>query len=169
MLGKYWWNEWICLFLYFLCPSLHHTDISFMGGGTLPCLFLCTQCLGYCLVQNSPSINIYWTNTQSLEWEKSRLSKQHARPPCLSSPHLALAACSSACLVPGIPSTMATLASSHLNKGIKQVSMALPQGKKVQTMYIWIDGIGEGLHCKIWTLNSEPKCIEELPVEFWWL
>ncbi|CAD7682602.1 unnamed protein product [Nyctereutes procyonoides] len=60
-------------------------------------------------------------------------------------------------------STMATSASSHLNKGIKQVYMSLPQGEKVQAMYIWIDWTGERLCCKTWTLDSEPTGVEELP------
>ncbi|XP_053492189.1 glutamine synthetase-like [Ictalurus furcatus] len=57
---------------------------------------------------------------------------------------------------------MAT-SSSKLNTTVIKWYMDLPQGDKVQAMYIWIDGTGEGLCCKTRTLDSEPKTIEDLP------
>lgn len=55
---------------------------------------------------------------------------------------------------------MAMSASAELSKAVKQQYMELPQGDKVQVMYVWIDGTGEGLRCKTRTLDSEPKNIE---------
>ena len=57
-------------------------------------------------------------------------------------------------------SNMATSASAVLSKTVKKQFLDLPQGDKVQAMYIWIDGSGEGLRCKTRTLNSEPKTID---------
>lgn len=55
---------------------------------------------------------------------------------------------------------MALSASAQLSKVVKRQYMELPQGEKVQAMYIWIDGTGEGLRCKTRTLDCEPKSVE---------
>jgi len=50
------------------------------------------------------------------------------------------------------------------NKGALQRYLALPQGDRVQVMYVWIDGTGEGLRAKTRTEAREPKCVEDLPI-----
>jgi len=53
--------------------------------------------------------------------------------------------------------------SAATNKEVLNRYMKLPQGDKVQCMYIWIDGSGEGVRCKTRTVDFEPKAPEELP------
>jgi len=50
------------------------------------------------------------------------------------------------------------------NKTILNKYLELPQGKRVQALYIWIDGSGEGLRSKTKTLDSAPNCVDDLPV-----
>lgn len=83
----------------------------------------------------------YLSDTEKFSWQSLLLSSQFYRPSVTAS------------------STMATSASSHLSKAVKQMYMKLPQGEKVQAMYIWIDGTGEFLRCKTRTLEREPKTV----------
>ena len=41
--------------------------------------------------------------------------------------------------------------------------LKLDQGERVQVMYVWIDGSGEGMRCKSRTLEQEPQKPEDCP------
>jgi len=50
------------------------------------------------------------------------------------------------------------------DKAVLNKYLALEQGNRVQALYIWIDGSGEGLRSKTKTLESVPKSVADLPV-----
>lgn len=52
-----------------------------------------------------------------------------------------------------------------LDKSILNYHMTLEQPEdKIQALYIWIDGTGQGVRCKTKTIDGVPKTVDELPV-----
>jgi len=54
--------------------------------------------------------------------------------------------------------------STQTNKVVLDRYMELDQGHRVQALYIWIDGTGEGLRSKTKTLEGKPASVDELPI-----
>jgi len=50
------------------------------------------------------------------------------------------------------------------DKGVLTHYLDLPQGDRVQVMYIWIDGSGENVRAKTKSMESEPQKPEDCPV-----
>merc|ERR1739838_188972 len=53
---------------------------------------------------------------------------------------------------------------AQTNKTVLDKYMKLEQGKRVQALYIWIDGTGEGLRSKTETLEEYPNSLADLPI-----
>merc|ERR1712193_110934 len=53
---------------------------------------------------------------------------------------------------------------AQTNKTVLDKYLKLDQGTRVQALYIWIDGSGEGLRSKTKTLESVPKSVSDLPI-----
>merc|ERR1712113_1326574 len=53
---------------------------------------------------------------------------------------------------------------AQTNKTVPDKYMKLDQGTRVQALYIWIDGTGEGLRSKTKTLEEYPNSVADLPI-----
>lgn len=55
-------------------------------------------------------------------------------------------------------------ASSDKNTVLQRYMELDTKDERVQAMYIWVDGTGEGIRCKTKTLDAEPMVPEDLPI-----
>ena len=53
---------------------------------------------------------------------------------------------------------------AQTNKTVLEKYLKLDQGKRVQALYAWIDGSGEGLRSKTKSLEEAPKSLAALPI-----
>jgi len=61
-------------------------------------------------------------------------------------------------------SDLFTMQNSSTNKAVLDRYLQLDQGHRVQALYIWIDGTGEGLRSKTKTLEKKPATVDDLPI-----
>merc|ERR1712080_755285 len=53
---------------------------------------------------------------------------------------------------------------AQTNKTVLDKYLKLDQGTRIQALYIWIDGTGEGLRSKTKTLEDYPNSVADLPI-----
>jgi len=53
---------------------------------------------------------------------------------------------------------------AQTNKSVLDRYLKLDQGSRVQALYIWVDGTGEGLRSKTKTLEKKPALVDDLPI-----
>merc|ERR1712037_815452 len=63
-----------------------------------------------------------------------------------------------------LTSIIMTTMHAQTNKTVLDKYMQLDQGTRVQALYIWIDGTGEGLRSKTKTLEEYPNSLADLPI-----